>query len=344
MNPPPINKTQNSNSNKKSVQFIPVPHFRQLLSLFIVLMAMIYLSLLVINQHTKEDVMKNAVEKDIISFSSPFPYPLLQTALGANTIKDPTIPEEPFLTAKAAVIIDDASQVVLFGKNESVRFSMASTTKIMTALTALEYFDEKDVLTVKNIDVDGSVIGLPLGEKMYFKDLLYVMLLPSANDAAVAIADNYPGGEKDFVEKMNENAAKWHLQSTHFSDSSGLDDTGDYTTVVDLARLSSIAMKNHTLAAIVGTQYKTVTDITQTRTYVLANLNKLLANSTVKGIKTGYTEEAEGVLTTAVSVGTPEENHQVITVVMKSKDRFADTQSLLAFIDKRIFYKEMKNN
>lgn len=341
MNPQPKHKTQNSDSSKRSVQFFSMLRSVEFLSILFVLMSGIYFALLVLNEHTEEYIVQNTLPSRAISFSSPIPYPQLKNTLGVNTVTDPAQPEDPLLSAHAAIIMDDASKVVLFGKNESIRFSMASTTKIMTALTALEYFNEQDILTVKSTDVEGSVIGLPLGEKMYFNDLLYVMLLPSANDAAVAIAQNYPGGEAAFIEKMNENAAKWHLRSTHFSDSSGLDDAGDYTTVLDLARLSSIAMKNDTVAHIVGTQYKTVTDVTKTRTYVLNNLNKLLSLRHIKGIKTGYTEEAGGVLTTAVTVGNPEDNHQVITVVMKSKDRFADTESLLAYIDKRIFYTDV---
>lgn len=240
----------------------------------------------------------------------------------------------PKISAKGAVIMDAASKAVLFSRNPYVRFSSASTTKIMTAITALEYFNLKDVLTVKTQIREGAVIGLKEGEQMSFENLLYGMLLPSGNDAALTIAQNYPNGEKNFVKKMNENAEKFNLFNTHFQDSSGLTDEKDYTTPADLARLASIAIKNREFAKIVSTKSKIITDITGNNVYSVSSLNKLLGYQGVNGVKTGYTEEAGQVLV----ISKEEKGHTIIIVVMQSLDRFYDTQVLLSLVSGNITY------
>jgi D-alanyl-D-alanine carboxypeptidase len=240
----------------------------------------------------------------------------------------------PQVTANAAIIVDADSQVILFSKNPELRFSMASTTKIMTALTGLDHFKLDDVLTVKSSGVEGSGLGLVPGEQFTFKDLLYAMMLPSANDAAQAIADNYPGGSDAFVKKMNEKAAALYLTKTHFSDPSGLDDDGDYTTVVDLARLASYAIANPTFVEITSTRFTVINNESLTRQYPLTNLNRLLGTDGVTGIKTGTTEGAGEVLVTS----TVKNGHTYIIVVMQSQNRFSDTSTLMNFIEKNVQY------
>ncbi len=263
-----------------------------------------------------------------LPFSAPLPaqYPSIGTAvLGANTAS---------LSALGAVVMDDDSKVLLFSKNPDLRFSMASTTKIMTALVALEQYNLTDVLTVKNGNVAGTVMGFSVGQNFSFENLLYAMMLPSANDAAVAIAQNYKGGQEAFVARMNEKAQELHLYKTHFADPAGLEDDGDYTTVVDLARLASEARKNQTLVSIVATKQKVITDIDGVHTYTLTNLNKLLGVDGVNGIKTGFTDEAGGVLVTSKV----EQGHTLLLVVMKSDDRFGDTQKLLSLVSGKTTY------
>lgn len=240
----------------------------------------------------------------------------------------------PQVSANAAIIVDADSQVILFSKNPELRFSMASTTKIMTALTGLDHYKLDDVLTVKSVGIEGSGLGLVPGDQFTFQDLLYAMMLPSANDAAQAIADNYPGGADAFVSKMNEKADSLHLTKTHFADASGLNDDGDYTTVIDLARLASYAITNPTLAEISGTKFKTITNQSFTRQYPLTNLNRLLGTEGVTGLKTGTTEGAGEVLVTS----TVKNGHTYIIVVMQSQNRFADTSTLMNFIDSNVQY------
>lgn len=282
-------------------------------------------------------IINNQISDNLL-LDSPFatfitkPYPKLKTVLGANNLSKNNLNST---SAQAYIILDNNSQTILISKNEHLRFSMASTTKIMTALTALESFKLDDILTVKEARVEGSKVGLVWGEKMSLENLLYGMLLPSGNDAAVTIAQNYIGGEKAFIEKMNQNARNLHLVNTHFSDASGLDDDGDYTTALDLARLASMAMKNPIFSRIVNTKYAVIANSDGTRTYPINNLNKLLGTDGIDGIKTGFTEEAGGVLVTSKK----ENGHNIILVVMKSDDRFLDTENLLSIIKGNIVYK-----
>lgn len=237
------------------------------------------------------------------------------------------------VSAKAVVVMDKDSKVILFSKNPDLVFSLASTTKIMTALVALDHYKMDDVLTVKTENVEGVNVGFTIGEKILFKDVLYAMLLPSGNDAALAIAENYPGGKDVFVGKMNEKARSFHMDRTHFADPIGLEDSRDFTTPLDLVRLSSIALTNEIFSKIVATKAWEITNILG-KSYSLINLNKLLGIQGINGIKTGYTVEAGQVLVTSKKEG----NHTLIIVVMDSEDRFSDTKKILDKISGNINY------
>lgn len=243
-------------------------------------------------------------------------------------------PINPDISAKAVVIMDKDSKVVLFSKNPNLLFSLASTTKIMTALVSLDYYKINDIITVQTENVEGVNVGFKIGEKLLFKDVLYAMLLPSGNDAALALAQNYPGGEKAFIKKMNDKAKSLHLIHTNFTDSIGLEDSRDYTTPLDLARLTSEALGNEAFAKIVATKTWEISDITGKNKYSLRNLNKLLGIQGVNGVKTGYTTEAGQVLVTSRKEG----NHTLIIVIMDSQDRFFDTSKLLYELSGNINY------
>jgi D-alanyl-D-alanine carboxypeptidase (penicillin-binding protein 5/6) len=230
--------------------------------------------------------------------------------------------------------MDADSKVVLYAKNPDLRSSTASTIKIMTALTALDHFQLSDTLTTLKPSNEGSVLGLVQDEQMTFENLLYAMLLPSANDAALTIAQNYPGGETAFIKVMNDKAKALKLYNTHYSDVAGLADEGDYTTPFDLARLASFAMQNSEIRKIVATKEQAISDVSGTHVYALKNLNVLLGQDGVNGVKTGYTEEAGQVLVTSKG----EKGKTIIIVVMGSADRFADTQKLLDLVSNNLTY------
>jgi D-alanyl-D-alanine carboxypeptidase (penicillin-binding protein 5/6) len=242
-------------------------------------------------------------------------------------------PIDASVSAKAVVIMDKDSKTVLLAKNPNLVFSLASTTKIMTALVSLDYFKLNDILTVQTENVEGVNVGFKVGEKLSFENVLFAMLLPSGNDAALAIAQNYPGGKDAFIKKMNEKAKSLHL-NTNFADSIGLEDSRDFTTPFDLARLAAAAVGNQEFAKIVATKTQEITDITGASRYSLTNLNQLLGIQGVNGIKTGYTTEAGQVLVTSKKEG----EHTLIIVVMDSNDRFSDTRNLLNQISGNINY------
>lgn len=309
-------KKQKKKSNKKSAyrRFVPLVYPAVL---FIVLV-----SLFIFNKDLQRQIVGNKTWVNPFSSFSSSSYPVLKK------------PIAPKLSAQAAVILDDESKVVLFAKDDSLRFSMASTVKIMTALVALDYYKMDDVLTVFESNISGVRVGFQKGEKIRFEDLLYAMLLPSGNDAALTIAQNYPGEAQAFVKKMNEKAKDLYLFGTHFSDPAGLEDFGDYTTALDLGRLASVAMKNEKFSQIVSTKYKIITTIDGSRSFELRNLNKLLGTNGVSGIKTGFTDEAGGVLVTS----TQKNGKKIIVVVMKSQDRFQDTEELLSSIEDNLTF------
>lgn len=244
----------------------------------------------------------------------------------------------PQISATAAYVMDTDSLVSVYDKNAHIRLSPASTTKIMTALVALSFYHLSDVITIERPFVEGSGLHLVQGEKFPFENLLYAMMLPSANDAAYAIADNYPGGMPAFVAKMNEKAHALHLDDTHYQDSAGLTDDGDYTTAHDEAILASVAIKNPEFAKVVGTKSYTVSSIDGLYNYPVNNLNVLLGLYGVFGIKTGYTGEAGQVLVTA----THQNGHTFILVVMRSEDRFADTEKLLQMLSHNVSFIGLK--
>lgn len=322
---------------KKRFDLLLIKTFRRYCMFCLPLMLLlIWLHLLVFSYYVHKETQLMAPNTLLVNSVVRYPYPMLQSVLGEAS-KSQSVLQAQYVAdrifAKAAVILDNDSQVVLFSKNPNLRFSMASTTKIMTTLVALDYFKLDDVLTIKTTAVEGVVVGFRKGERVRFEDLLYAMLLPSGNDAALAIAGNYTGGIAAFVEKMNKKAIMLHLANTHFADSTGLEDDGDYTTALDLARLSSLAMKHDIIAKIVGTKHKVITTI-DGNIYSLSNLNKLLDTYGVNGVKTGFTYDAQGVLATSKMEG----GHRLIIVVMKSKDRFLDTIRLLELVDGKIAY------
>ncbi|MBI2028341.1 MAG: D-alanyl-D-alanine carboxypeptidase [Candidatus Levybacteria bacterium] len=294
---------------------------RVLLYIFLFFSLLVLVTASIFDIFLRQYIFEEKLNEFPINISSDL-YPVL-----ASKINYP-------ITAKAAVIMDSDSKVVLFSKNPNLLFSMASTTKIMTALIALDYYKMGDVLTIRTDNVEGVSVGFQKEQKFFFKDILYAMLLPSGNDAALALAQNYPNGEYAFVEKMNEKARKLHLDNTNFADTAGLKDREDYTTVLDLAKLASYAIQNKTFAEIVATKEVSFSDITGENNYRVYNLNKLLGVYGVNGIKTGYTDEAGQVLVTSKMEG----DNTIIVVVMGSEDRFSDTEKLLNLISDNINY------
>jgi len=237
--------------------------------------------------------------------------------------------EIPLYSAQGAMAIDLDSRVILFQKEPDLSLLPASTTKIMTALVAMDYFDENSPLLVNGISVEGRKMGLYSGEELRFDDLLNAMLIYSANDAAEVIADNYPGGREAFIAAMNQKALKLGLVNTSFSNPAGLDAFDNVSTAKDMIKLTEIALRNKHFSEIVGTQEKLLTDSSGTMNYRLTNTNELLGKvNGVLGVKTGWTEGARENLITYVE----RDNRRILIAILGSQDRFGETENLIEWI------------
>lgn len=240
------------------------------------------------------------------------------------------------MTALSYVVYDPETRTTIASKNPNLRLSPASSIKILTALVALEKYNLTDYLRSQPASFDESKMGLYLGEEIRVEDLIYGLLLASGNDAAKTIAGSYPGGAEGFIEAMNYKAQEMGLSQSNFVDPSGYQDA-NYSTAFEMARLASFAMENETIRRTVGTAEKVVYDKNFTAVHILNNLNELLSVKNVTGIKTGFTNEAGGVLITSyMHLG-----HELIIVVMKSEDRFLDTRQIINYIDSSIFYSDI---
>jgi D-alanyl-D-alanine carboxypeptidase (penicillin-binding protein 5/6) len=238
--------------------------------------------------------------------------------------------QAPALTARGIYIVDLDSMVPLLVKNPDLRLRPASTTKIMTALVALDAFGESEVLTAKNANnAIGKAIHLKSGERVTFENMLYGLLLESGNDAAYALAENYPGGYSAMVETMNEKAKKLGMRDTNFRNVSGVDEFRHETTVHDLAILTSSAMKNTQFSEVVGTKEKEIESLDGTVVHKLVNTNQLLGEVPgVLGVKTGLTELAGESLVTYVE----RDGHRIVLVMLGSQDRFGETKKLINWV------------
>lgn len=255
----------------------------------------------------------------VIPAAAPAPYPLLK--------QNAFFPE---ITAQSAVLVDLDSGVTVYENNPKTKLLPASTTKIMTAIVALNNYQENGVLTawesISESSTDASLMGLQNGDRLTTKALLYGLLLNSGADAAETLSQNFPGGKEAFIEEMNKTAANLHLTDTHFANETGLDDANQYTTVFDLARLTREALKKPLFAQIVATREFNAFDISGKKRYYLKNINKLLNElEGTRGIKTGYTQRAGECLVAMVE----RSGHKLISVVLNSQDRFTDTKMLV---------------
>ncbi|MCL4366071.1 serine hydrolase [Patescibacteria group bacterium] len=233
----------------------------------------------------------------------------------------------PNFGARAVFIKDLTTDTVLYQKYSNVSLPIASTTKIMTAVVASEYFKQNSVLTVGgSANISGSRVGLSSGESLTFRSLLYGMLLNSGNDAAFALAENYPGGVLGFVSAMNKKILNLGLRNTHFDNPAGFDSPKHYSSAADLAEITQEALKVPTLARIFATKETNIVSLNKKYTHQLLNLNKLLTSvNGVLGVKTGTTQAAKENLVTLVE----RDGHRVLLVVLGSDDRFGETTRLI---------------
>jgi serine-type D-Ala-D-Ala carboxypeptidase (penicillin-binding protein 5/6) len=240
-------------------------------------------------------------------------------------------PPKPSVSAETAVVIDARTGETLYAKAANRRHAIASTTKLMTALVARERAELDDVFPATDYRPAAveSQIRLREGERLSFHDLLEALLLPSANDAAMAIAEGVAGSRSEFVDLMNEKAEQLGLERTSFANPIGLDDPDNYSTALELAQLTRVLLRDRAIARIADSPRARLTTGARPRT--VNNRNRLVAQHPfVDGVKTGRTQRAGYVL-----VGSATQNGvKVISVVTGAPSegaRDADSLALLRY-------------
>jgi serine-type D-Ala-D-Ala carboxypeptidase (penicillin-binding protein 5/6) len=253
---------------------------------------------------------------------------VLAAVAPGSAVAAPAPPRVP--TADAAIVVDARDGTVMFAKRPDQERAIASTTKLMTALLSLEEAEPDEVFTAPAYSPAPaeSRINLRAGERMTVEDLLEALLLESANDAAVALAENVSGSREAFVEEMNDRAGELGLDHTSYANPIGLDQAGNYSSAHDLATLASLLLRNRRFARIVDMPKATLESGARPR--VVANRNDLVAAYPwVSGVKTGYTLNAGNVLVGSAQRGP---RARVVSVVLGEPTeaaRDADTLTLL---------------
>ena len=227
-------------------------------------------------------------------------------------------------SASSAILVDVDSGRVLYQQNADAKMLIASTTKILTALVAIEEGNMSDVVTVKRDAAltEGSSMYLQEGEQLTLETLLYGLLLCSGNDAAVAIAEHVGGSQAGFVAMMNEKAQALGMENSSFANPNGLDDEKHYSTARDMALLACAAVENETLVRIASTQTVTIGGRT------MSNHNKLLQyQEGCIGLKTGYTRAAGRTLVSCAQ----RDGQRLVAVTLQDGNDWADHQALYTY-------------
>ncbi len=255
--------------------------------------------------------------------------------VAATAIASPTpepAPTEPagfpYVSARSIAVVESACGALVYGRDEHLPLPPASLTKMMTAAVAT---DQADIGLMITSQVDGAllhdetgstVMGLQPGMELSLLDLLYGLLLPSGNDAAIAIAEGISGDEETFVQLMNEKAASLALDDTHFTNSHGLDEDGLVSSAHDMAMLARYIMLNPELREIVrAPSWQPAWDGGE-----VWNGNRLLQEyEGADGVKIGYTEESQQTIVASAT----QDGRRIIVSLMRSQDRYTDSARML---------------
>jgi len=236
------------------------------------------------------------------------------------------------VSAQSAILMEQTSGRVLFEKDAHTKRRIASITKIMTAILAIESgkLDETVTVSARAVRAEGSSIYLKEGEKIKLRDLVYGLMLRSGNDAAVAIAEHVGGSVEGFVFLMNQKAAEIGMRDTHFANPHGLDDAENhYSTAYDMALLMRYAMYNDTFRKISGTKVYRAPNPDENWDRIWRNKNKLLTNlyEYCTGGKTGYTKRAKRTLVTSAE----KDGLELIAVTLNAPDDWNDHISMYEY-------------
>lgn len=248
--------------------------------------------------------------------------------------------EAPSTSAHSAVLINGETLEVVYEKRAGDQMSMASTTKIMTSLLALEQENTQQVVEVTDemVRVEGTSMGLKAGDYITLESLVAGMLLESGNDAANAVAFAVGGNLVDFARLMNEKAAQIGMKNTHFVTPSGLDHEEHYTTAYDMALLGAYALKNPVFRSICGSEKMVVSFGNPAAEHTLRNHNKMLTlYDGAIGIKTGFTKKSGRCLVSAAE----RDGVQLVAVTLHAPNDWDDTAAMFDYGFERVKMVEM---
>lgn len=232
------------------------------------------------------------------------------------------------ISAQAGMIMDPATSEVIVEKSGHEQLAPASLTKLMTALVIMDRHKPDEIVEVENqfssTQADAQKVGLKVGQKFRLSDLMQMLLVYSANDAAEALAVYDAGSVEAFVNRMNEYSAKLGLDDSHFENPTGLDATNHYSSAADLASMARILLHNQSFRTIVRQPRGVVQSLGGTN-FSFASTNQLLAYPYIIGLKTGKTEQAGECLVTLSA----KDGHELITVVLNSPNRFQESKNMV---------------
>ncbi len=238
--------------------------------------------------------------------------------------------EEPDIQAKAAGLYDVRSERFLYSKNINQKMPVASITKLMTAIVIMENLPLNETYSVaaEDINVDGTGADLQKGEKIRGSDLLKMMLIKSSNDAALSFGRSASEKNINLVAKMNDKAKMLNMTNTKFNDPAGLNDGESFSTTDDLVKLVRYVNKYPVIWEILMTKTANISSVDGSITHHLVSTNRLLdeVNGVIGG-KTGYTDGA--LETMAMEVTANEGSDRLISIILGSQDRFAETKKLI---------------
>ncbi len=259
--------------------------------------------------------------------------------LNFNFPDTPTIKlaNSPLLSTNTYILVDVATNKILTSKNIDQKIYPASTTKLATAITALNLYPLDEIVTVDSAYNEGKIMDLQVNEKITVKSLVQALLVYSANDSAYNLAKHYQGGISGFVDQMNLLMSKYNLNHTHFTNFDGIHNDNHYSTVYDLSQLGRLAIKNQIVRDVVKNKNLTVTDVTGNIKHEITSTNELLGVvPEIIGLKTGWTPEAKGCFIGLIDIN----GHEVISVVADSDDRFTDTKLLINWLKQNVFWQK----
>jgi serine-type D-Ala-D-Ala carboxypeptidase (penicillin-binding protein 5/6) len=234
------------------------------------------------------------------------------------------------ISAKQAAVIDVQSGRLLYAKQADEKTLIASLTKVVTAIVAIESGKLNDTVTISPNAArqEGSSLYLEAGEQYKLIDLVYGLMLRSGNDAATAIAEHVGGSVEGFAEKMNQLAKKLGLKNTNFSNPHGLDHEQHYSSAHDMAILTAYALKNPVFREIVATKTKTIPWPGKEWDRTMRNKNKMLDRyDGADGVKTGYTKKAGRCLISSAT----RDGRQIAVVVLNDPNDWMDSANLLDY-------------